>query len=88
MTNPAMEAQLRLQRHLGLSASAAERAVREILDCFGLGVDEYIRARHDELRGQGSGNEGIYQTIAEELPRLLFRAPRLSARQIRRRIYG
>jgi hypothetical protein len=88
MTTSAAEAQLRLQRHLGLSSSAAERAVREILDCFGLSVDEFIRARHHELQQQGSQNLDIYQRIADELPSMLFRAPALSARQIRRRIYG
>jgi hypothetical protein len=88
MTTSTLEAQLRLQRHLGLSPHAAERAVREVMDCFALDVDGYIRARHQELQGQGSQNVDIYQTIADELPRVLFRAPALSARQIRRRIYG
>jgi hypothetical protein len=88
MTTSAEEAQLRLQRHLGLSPHAAERAVREVMDCFALDVDGYIRARHQQLQAQGSQNVDIYQCIADELQRTLFRAPAFSARQIRRRIYG
>jgi hypothetical protein len=78
----------RLERLLGLDPVRARRAVSETIDCLGQEVDDYIAERHRELRATGARNEEIYETIAGELPALRFAAPRLSARQIRRRIYG
>jgi hypothetical protein len=82
------DAQQRLQALLGLSREQAARAVAETLDSFVLEVDEYIVARHAELQAQGEANPEIFERIAAELGALRFRAPALSARQIRRRIYG
>jgi hypothetical protein len=82
------EAEQRLQSLLGLSLEQAARAIVETLDAFPLGVDEYIEARHAELQRQGVANPEIFERIAGELPNLRFKAPELSARQIRRRIYG
>lgn len=78
----------RLERLLGLGPAQARRAVQETLDCFERSVDEYIADRHRELQAQGTRNQAIYDIIAGELPSLRFAAPPLSARQIRRRIYG
>lgn len=83
-----IEAQQRLQHVLGLSPELAARAVAETLDSLRLEVDEYIAVRHSELQLLGVSNSEIYERIAAELPHLRFRAPALSARQIRRRIYG
>ncbi len=83
-----LEARQRLQHLLGLTPLQAERAVSEVVDCLDVGVDEFIQARHTELRGRGMANEDIYQRIADELPTLRFRGPELSPRQIRRRVYG
>lgn len=82
------EVQQRLQSVLGLSRTQATRAVDEVLDSLGLEVDEYIARRHGELQAQGENNTEIFERIAEELRALRFKAPELSARQIRRRIYG
>jgi hypothetical protein len=82
------EIQQRLQSVLGLSRTQATRAVAEVLDSFGLEVDEYIARRHAELQVQGENNHQIFERIAEEVSALRFKAPALSARQIRRRIYG
>lgn len=73
---------------MGLTPDVAARAVAEILDSFRLDVDEYIALRHSELQGMGITNPEIYDRIAAELPTLRFAAPPLTARQIRRRIYG
>ena len=73
---------------LGLSRTQASRAVDEVLDSLALEVDEYIARRHGELQLQGASNSEIFERIAEELRALRFKAPELSARQIRRRIYG
>ena len=82
------DAQQRLQSLLGLSGRQAARAVDEVLDALGLEVDEFIARRHAELQSQGENNTEIFERIAEELATLRFKAPALSARQIRRRIYG
>jgi len=58
------------------------------LDVLRLDVDEFISARHAELQAQGEQNPAIFERIASELARLRFKAPLLSTRQIRRRIYG
>ena len=87
--NPLLsEAQRRLSAVLGMSPESAARAVAEVLDAMRFEVDAYILARHAELQAQGVTNPEIYERIAAELPALRFAGPRLSARQIRRRIYG
>ena len=87
MATPA-EATRRLQALLGLRPDQARGAVAEVLDTFHLEVDEYITRRHGELQAEGGSNPEIFERIAGELPELRFRAPALTARQIRRRIYG
>ena len=82
------EAQQRLQSLLGLSRGQAARAVDEVLDALGLEVDEFIARRHAQLQAQGENNTEIFDRIAGELRELRFKAPELSPRQIRRRIYG
>ncbi|HYO96886.1 MAG TPA: RuvA C-terminal domain-containing protein [Polyangiaceae bacterium] len=82
------EAQHRLQALLGLTPQQAARAVDEIFDSLGLSVDEYIATRHGELQAQGESNPAIFERIADEVCRLRFKAPPLTARQIRRRVYG
>ena len=82
------EVEQRLQSVLGLSRAQASRVVDEVLDSLGLEVDEYIARRHGELQAQGASNPEIFERIAEELRALRFKAPELSPRQIRRRIYG
>jgi hypothetical protein len=82
------EVEQRLRSVLGLSPTQASRAVDEVLDALGLEVDQYINRRHSELQAQGESNGDIFERIANELRVLRFKAPDLSARQIRRRIYG
>jgi hypothetical protein len=82
------DVQQRLQSVLGLSRAQATRVVDEVLDSLGLEVDEYIARRHGELQREGANNTEIFERIADELRALRFKAPELSARQIRRRIYG
>jgi hypothetical protein len=82
------EVQRRLVSVLGLTGAQASRAVDEVLDSLALQVDEFIARRHAELQAQGESNAEIFERIAAELRGLRFKAPELSARQIRRRIYG
>lgn len=88
MSTSVAEVQQRLQSVLGLSRAQAARVVDEVLDSLGLEVDEYIARRHGELQLEGASNTAIFARIAAELRALRFKAPELSARQIRRRIYG
>ena len=88
VSNSVAEVQARLQSVLGLTRAQAARAVDEVLDSLGLEVDEFIARRHAELQAQGEANSEIFERIAGELRALRFKAPELSARQIRRRIYG
>lgn len=88
MSTSVTDVQARLQSVLGLSRAQAHRAVDEVLDSLALEVDEFIATRHAELQAQGESNSEIFERIAEELRALRFKAPELSARQIRRRIYG
>lgn len=88
MPHPLDLARERLERLLGLGPAQAQRAVTETVDCLWRDVDDYIAERHRELQAQGARNDAIYETIARELTTLRFAAPPLSARQIRRRIYG
>lgn len=82
------EVERRLQQVLGLSPDRAARALAEVLDALRFDVDEYIVARHAQLRAEGLANTEIYERIAAEMAALRFRAEVLSPRQIRRRIYG
>jgi hypothetical protein len=86
--DPTDLAQRRLESLLGLSPTEASRAVAEVLDCFDLTVDDYIARCHAALQRAGVDNEAVYSRIADDLRRLRFRAAPLTARQIRRRIYG
>jgi hypothetical protein len=88
MSSPVSNVEQRLQSVLGLSRAQAARVVDEVLDSLGLEVDEYIGRRHGELQRSGVSNGEIFERIAQELRTLRFKAPQLSARQIRRRIYG
>ena len=88
MAHPLDLARERLERLLGLDEAQARRAVTEIVDCLSYRVDDYIADRHRELCAHGARNDVIYATIERELPLLRFAPPRLSSRQIRRRIYG
>jgi hypothetical protein len=88
VTQRLRDAERRLQHVLGLSPERAARAVAEVLDALDSDIDSYIAERHAELRREGLANAEIYERIARELPAMRFKAGALSARQIRRRIYG
>jgi hypothetical protein len=88
MANPARDPRERLELALGLSRQQARRAVDEVFDALRFDVEEFINLRHAELQAQGENNPQIFERIALELPGLRFRAPALTPRQIRRRIYG
>jgi hypothetical protein len=77
-----------LVRTSRLSAPEAARVVGEVLAFLADTPEAFIRRRHFTLQSQGLANDAIFTQLAAELERLRFRAPPLTARQIRRIIYG
>ncbi len=65
-----------------------EKVVRETLDYFSETVEQFVARRHAELQAEDLRNDAIWERIAEELRTRRFSAPPLSARQIRRLVYG
>jgi hypothetical protein len=71
-----------------LSRPEATRLIDEVLSFLDELPEQFIRRRHRALQDEGRPNDEIFQRIAAELARWRFRAPALTARQIRRIIYG
>jgi hypothetical protein len=71
-----------------LSPREAERVVAEVLRYYDEPVEAFVRRRHRELRRHGLRNEQIYPVIGAELSGRRVVPPELSARQLRRVIYG
>jgi len=79
-----------LTRISRLAPAEAEHVLAEVLSVLTQEtIEQYVVRRHGELKAQGEArNETIYRVIARELTERPFAAPPLSARQIRRLIYG
>ena len=71
----------------GLRRSEAHRIVEEVVSFYGETPEAFVIRRHRELQAEGLHNRAIYSMIGAELEGGLFRAPRLSERQIRRIVY-
>ena len=77
-----------LVRSTPLTEGEADRGLAEDFDWFAAPVPDSVRRRHRELAARGLTNDRIFAAIAAELPARLFPAPGLSARQLRRLVYG
>lgn len=77
-----------LVRSTPLSPSEAERVVAEVLGYFAEPVPDWVRRRHGELQRRGLRNERIFAVLGAELAARRFGPPPLSARQLRRIVYG
>lgn len=77
-----------LTRTSRLSPAEAQRVVAEILSFLQETPEEFVRRRHRALQAEGLSNPTIYMRLEAELSAWRFRAPKYSARQIRRLIYG
>ncbi len=77
-----------LVRTSRLSPPEATRLVNEVLGFLAETPEAFIRRRHVALQSQGLANDAIFTRLVVELEQLRFRAPPLTARQIRRIIYG
>lgn len=73
----------------GLTPSEARKIVDEVIAYFSETPEAYVRRRHLEIKQElGLSNPRIFQRIEAELAQLVFAAPALTQRQIRRIIYG
>jgi len=72
----------------GLSVGEAARVVADVIGWYREPVEDYVRRRHAHLRTHGKKNDEIFALIAAELGDRVVAAPDLSARQLRRIIYG
>lgn len=77
-----------LQRVTRLDRREARRLVEEVLAYFSETPSEFVTRRHGELRREGLTNTEAFEAIRAELCERRFTAPGLSARQVRRLIYG
>ena len=71
----------------GLAPSTAMRVIADVTTYFSETVEEFVRRRHAEMRGQRKNDE-IWPVIVAELSQRRFAAPGLSQRQLRRMVYG
>lgn len=90
MLAPVIDAELvtRVAATTGLTDTEARRVVEEVLDWYGESVEQYVGRRHRELKLRGRRNPEIFERVAAELTERLVAAPPMSARQLRRAIYG
>jgi hypothetical protein len=87
-TGPYDDLVAHLVRSTPLSPGEAVRVVAEVAGYFAEPVPDFVRRRHGELKRRGLRNEQIFDVLTAELAVRRFRAPELSARQLRRMIYG
>ena len=69
-------------------AGVARRVVDDVVAYCGEPVEAFVRRRHRELQAAGRSNAEIFDRIAAELAARPVAAPELSARQLRRILYG
>ncbi|WP_327069840.1 hypothetical protein [Kitasatospora sp. NBC_01302] len=77
-----------LTRTSVLGPAEAARVVAEVLAYFSETTPEFVQRRHGELQSRGLTNDQSFARIAEELAARRVVAPELSARQLRRLVYG
>lgn len=77
-----------LTRSSPLSENESRRVVAEVVRYFDEPVDGFVRRRHAELRQRGWHNDRIFAVLGAELPTRRVAPPALSARQLRRIVYG
>ncbi|HVB45854.1 MAG TPA: hypothetical protein VNF47_24530 [Streptosporangiaceae bacterium] len=78
----------RVAESAGLSSGEAARVVADVLAWYREPVEDFVRRRHAHHHLYGKKNDEIFDLIAAELTGRVVAAPRLSARQLRRLVYG
>lgn len=77
-----------LSDQYGLDEKQLERLLQDIWSFSAFTSEAYALKRHGELRAEGWVNEKIYAELLSEMESGRFQSGELSARQIRRIIYG
>ena len=77
-----------LARTTGLGRRELDRLLHEITAYFAESVQAFVVRRHRELQAEELRNDAIFERIGHELRGRRFAAPPLTARQIRRLVYG
>jgi hypothetical protein len=78
----------RVAESAGLTPAEAARVVQDVLAWYREPVEDYVRRRHAHHHLYGRRNPETFELIAAELDGRLVAAPPLSARQLRRIVYG
>ncbi|MFC4943981.1 hypothetical protein [Pseudonocardia sp. GCM10023141] len=71
-----------------LTEGEAMRVVAEVMGFFAEPMPDFVRRRHAELRDRGLGNDEIFAGLGVEIAARRFSPPPMSARQLRRIVYG
>lgn len=77
-----------LVRTTQMPPGVARRVIDDVVAYLGEPVEAVVRRRHRELQAAGCANAEIFDRIAAELAVRPVGAPDLSARQLRRIVYG
>jgi hypothetical protein len=77
-----------LVRSTPLSAGEAARVVAEVVGYFSEELPDLVRRRHAEMKRHGLRNEQIFAALRAELATRRVAPPAMSARQLRRMVYG
>jgi hypothetical protein len=72
----------------GLTPAEAARVVQDVVAWYRKPVEDYVRRRHAHHHLYGRRNPETFELIAAELAGRVVAAPPLSARQLRRIVYG
>ena len=78
----------RIVASTGLTPAEAARVVEDVIAFHAEPVEDYVRRRHAQLKTYGAKNDEIFARIAAELADRVVAAPGLTARQLRRIVYG
>lgn len=62
--------------------------MQDVVAWYSEPVADYVRRRHHELQLRGVRNAAAFERIAAELSQRVVAPPELSARQLRRIVYG
>ena len=71
-----------------LGRAEAARVIADVLAYYAEDLPTFVRRRHSELKRAGLRNQAIFESIIFELPTRRYAVLQLSARQVRRLIYG
>ncbi len=72
----------------GLTPAEAERVVGDVIAWYREPAETYVRRRHQTLKTHGVRNDAAFARIGAELAERVVAPPELSARQLRRIVYG